>query len=57
MPLTAFLNGGRWQLVEEHVEVESGKDDRNRPALLQGARGVQVLRCDAGDRQARPAIP
>jgi DNA invertase Pin-like site-specific DNA recombinase len=30
----AFLNGGKWQLVEEHVEVESGKHDRNRPALL-----------------------
>ena len=27
-----FLNGGSLQLVEEHVEVESGKDDRNRPA-------------------------
>ena len=29
----AFLNGGNWQLVEEHVEVESGKHDHNRPAL------------------------
>src|SRR5262245_30540482 len=29
----AFLNGGRWQLIQEHVEVESGKDDHNRPAL------------------------
>ena len=28
-----FLNGGNWQLVEEHVEVESGKHDHNRPAL------------------------
>src|SRR6478672_7066864 len=28
-----WLNGGRWQLVEEHVEVESGKRDDNRPAL------------------------
>jgi hypothetical protein len=31
--VTAFLNGGRWKLVEEHVEVESGKHDHNRPAL------------------------
>jgi DNA invertase Pin-like site-specific DNA recombinase len=29
----AWLNGGRWQLVEEHVEVESGKRAVNRPAL------------------------
>ena len=29
----AWLNGGNWQLVEEHVEVESGKRDDNRPAL------------------------
>ena len=29
----AWLNGGRWRLVEEHVEVESGKRADNRPAL------------------------
>lgn len=28
-----YLNGGSWQLVAEHVEVESGKDDGNRPQL------------------------
>jgi DNA invertase Pin-like site-specific DNA recombinase len=28
-----YLNGGRWELIEEHVEVESGKDHKNRPAL------------------------
>jgi DNA invertase Pin-like site-specific DNA recombinase len=28
-----WLNGGRWQLVAEHVEVESGKRDDNRPSL------------------------
>ena len=31
--VSSFLNGGHWQLVEEHVEVESGKRDDNRPAL------------------------
>ena len=31
--VAAWLNGGSWQLVEEHVEVESGKRDDNRPAL------------------------
>jgi hypothetical protein len=29
----AWFNGGNWQLVAEHVEVESGKRDDNRPAL------------------------
>jgi DNA invertase Pin-like site-specific DNA recombinase len=29
----AWLNGGNWKLVGEVVEIESGKDDRNRPAL------------------------
>jgi Resolvase, N terminal domain len=29
----SFLNGGAWTLVEEFVEVESGKADHNRPAL------------------------
>jgi DNA invertase Pin-like site-specific DNA recombinase len=29
----AWLNGGDWTLVEEHVEIESGKSHRNRPGL------------------------
>jgi DNA invertase Pin-like site-specific DNA recombinase len=29
----AWLNGGNWELVEEVVEIESGKSHRNRPAL------------------------
>jgi DNA invertase Pin-like site-specific DNA recombinase len=37
----AWLNGGSWQLVEEHVEVESGKRDDNRPAL---ARAFEACR-------------
>src|SRR3954452_19836355 len=36
-----WLNGGSWQLVEEHVEVESGKGDDNRPAL---ARAFEACR-------------
>src|SRR3984957_9750972 len=28
-----WLNGGDWELVEEVVEVESGKNHRNRPTL------------------------
>jgi DNA invertase Pin-like site-specific DNA recombinase len=37
-----FLNGGNWELVEEHVEVESGKDDRNRPALHRALEACKV---------------
>ena len=29
----AWLNGGSWTLIEEIVEIESGKRDKNRPAL------------------------
>ena len=37
-----FLNGGRWRLVEEFVEVEFGKDDRNRPALARAFEACKV---------------
>lgn len=37
----AWLNGGKWQLVSEHVEVESGKRDDNRPAL---AKAIEACR-------------
>src|SRR5258705_3861512 len=37
----AFLNGGSWQLVAEHVEVESGKRDDTRPEL---ARAFEACR-------------
>jgi DNA invertase Pin-like site-specific DNA recombinase len=29
-----YLNGGSWELVEEVVEIESGKSHRNRPGLM-----------------------
>jgi DNA invertase Pin-like site-specific DNA recombinase len=38
----AFLNGGSWRLVEEFVEVESGKADRNRPALHRALEACKV---------------
>lgn len=31
--VTRYLNGGDWQLLNEFVEVESGKRDDNRPQL------------------------
>jgi DNA invertase Pin-like site-specific DNA recombinase len=37
-----FLNGGNWQLVEEQVEVESGKHDHNRPALHKALTACKV---------------
>jgi DNA invertase Pin-like site-specific DNA recombinase len=37
-----FLNGGSWTLIEEFVEIESGKDDRNRPALHRAIEACEV---------------
>ena len=48
--VTEFLNGGDWKIVGEFTEVESGKRS-DRPAL-----DVPAARCQAGDRQARPAL-
>jgi DNA invertase Pin-like site-specific DNA recombinase len=31
--VVTWLNGGSWELLEEIVEIESGKSDRNRPEL------------------------
>ena len=31
--VTDYLNGGDWDLVDEFVEVESGKSHKNRPQL------------------------
>ena len=38
----SFLNGGRWKLIAEHVEVESGKHDHNRPALNKALEACKV---------------
>jgi DNA invertase Pin-like site-specific DNA recombinase len=38
----SFLNGGRWKLVSEHVEIESGKDDHNRPALAHALEACKI---------------
>jgi DNA invertase Pin-like site-specific DNA recombinase len=37
-----FLNGGNWQVIEEVVEVESGKHDHNRPALNKALEACKV---------------
>jgi DNA invertase Pin-like site-specific DNA recombinase len=39
-----YLNGGRWQLVTEFVEVESGKRDDNRPQLTAAIERAKVLK-------------
>jgi DNA invertase Pin-like site-specific DNA recombinase len=36
-----YLNGGNWEIVEEIVEIESGKSHRNRPEL---ARSLDACR-------------
>ena len=40
--VSTYLNGGNWQLVEEHVEVESGKHDKNRPSLHKALEACKV---------------
>jgi len=40
--VTAILNCDNWQLVEEYVEVESGKHDHNRPALHKALEACKV---------------
>jgi DNA invertase Pin-like site-specific DNA recombinase len=39
--VTEFLNGGKWTVVKEFVEVESGKKADNRPEL---AKAIQACR-------------
>jgi len=38
-----YLNGGKWQLISEHVEIESGKRN-NRPELLKALAACRVHR-------------
>lgn len=43
--VAAYLNGGRWELVEEFVEVESGKKaDTDRPQLARALAACRVHR-------------
>jgi DNA invertase Pin-like site-specific DNA recombinase len=38
-----YLNGGRWELAKEYVEIESGKDD-NRPKLAAALAHAKALK-------------
>ena len=48
------LDGGKWQLVAEFVEQESGKRS-DRPELAEGDRHLQKVEGHAGDRAPRSA--
>jgi DNA invertase Pin-like site-specific DNA recombinase len=39
-----WLNGGNWQIVASFIEIESGKDDANRPELAKAMRMCRVHR-------------
>jgi DNA invertase Pin-like site-specific DNA recombinase len=49
-----YLNGGRWSLVEEFVEVESGKHNERSHG---GHGSLQTTQGQARYRQARPPVP
>ena len=41
--VTTYLNGGNWQIVEEHTEIESGRNS-NRPALEKALASARLHR-------------
>ncbi len=49
--VAGFLNGGEWKLIQEVVEVESGKRN-DRPALATALR-LSVLRTGRGGTELR----
>ena len=51
-----YLDGGRWKLVAEFTEVESGKNS-DRAQLRAAQACLQEAQGHARDRQARPAEP
>jgi DNA invertase Pin-like site-specific DNA recombinase len=42
--VAAYLNGGDWQIVSEHTEVESGRNN-SRPLLEQALAAARLHRC------------
>ena len=60
-----YLNGGKWKLVKELVEVESGKREDNRPMLAQAMAACRLhkarISCLVSIRRAsnssQPIIP
>jgi DNA invertase Pin-like site-specific DNA recombinase len=37
-----YLDGGKWSLLAEFTEIESGKNDKNRPELLEALRECRM---------------
>jgi len=53
---TDYLDGGRWQLVADLTEVESGKRS-DRPELEKALAACKKLKAKLCHRQARPPVP
>ena len=51
-----YLDGGRWTLLAEFIEVEFGQA-RGSAEAHGGAGLLQAHRRSAGDREARPPLP
>lgn len=43
--LQAYLNGGDWSIVAEHIEIESGKHAVDRPELDKALAAARLHRC------------
>ena len=52
-----YLNGGRWQLVAEYVEVESGKRNDRLPELGRAVAACKKQKSKTRHCQTRSAIP
>ena len=50
-----YLNGGRWELIEEHVEVRVGQGPQEPAGASCRANGLPPLAGHAGHREARSA--
>ncbi|SEF01837.1 Resolvase, N terminal domain [Rhizobiales bacterium GAS188] len=51
-----YLNGGKWHIVAEFTEIESGRNS-DRPALALALAAARLHRVPLVRRQGRPADP
>ena len=57
-----WLNGGDWELIDEVIEIESGKSHRNRPGLIKALEacrryGAKLIINSPRSSEPRPGVP